>query len=232
MKRAKWTILSLLMACCAVAQTPAVSPILVQITNKSLDKRQQETLELKVTDISATDVKGFVLRLELLDVKGKVQFVTNQMEISGGLPEKNQVLSPGQSVDVQWRIPLFGPQPYYHLSTDYVALVKDSSTLNSTISTLEDWGPDKSELSERLKGMLIGLRDERTRLRQLTDGQGAAELSSDLDSERPPPEAPPRRSEEYRIGLQTAYKLERERLHGLLHQRGIGSVVDDLELSR
>ncbi len=190
-------------------------------------------MELKVTNLSTLDIKGFVLRLELLDVKGTVKFVTNRMELSGGLPDKSQVLSPGQSVDIQWRIPVFGPQPYYHLSTDYVALVKDSSTLNSTISTLEDWGPDKSEMSERIKGMLVGLRDERERLRQLTASQGTTALSRDLDdTERSVPEAPAGRSEDYRIGLQTAYRLERQRLRRVLNNQGISSVADDLESSQ
>ncbi len=228
MRRATWTALFSLTVSCVFAQTAPDSPISVQITEKALDKTQQETLSLRVTNISTTDVKGFVLRLELLDNKGKIKFVTNRMQLSGAVPEKDQVLSPGQFVDVEWQIPLLGPQPYYHLSTDYVALVEDSSTLNSAISTLGDWGPDKSGLSDRIKGMLIGLRDERTRLWQLTDAQGVEALSSDLDAERPVPETPSGRSDEFRTGLQTACKLERQRLRTLLHQRGTSSVMDDL----
>ena len=225
---------SLTLASHALSQMPPEGPIVVQVTSQSVSKMQQQTLDIRVTNVSTTDVKGFVLRIELLDDKGNLKFVTDRMQLSGGLPEKAQVLSPGQSVDMEWQIPLAGPQPSYRLSTDYVALVRDASTLESSISTLEDWGPDKSQLSERIKGILTRLHDERKRLRQLTESQTAAALSSDLDNERPAPEASSRRSNEYRMGLQTAYKLERKRLRDLLHQQGKGTsfVVDDLELNR
>ena len=80
--------------------------------------------------------------------------------------------------------------------------------------------------------MLVGLRDERARLRQLVDAQGAAAVFGDLESERAAPESPPGRSEEYRIGLQTACELERERLQVLLRDEGVNAVTDDLATVR
>lgn len=230
MQRAKPAVLCILLASYAVAQTPSESPILVKVMGTSLDKGTQETFELNVTNVSATNIKAFVLRLELLDSTGKVKSVTNQMELEAGArPAGNQVLSPGESMAIEWKIPVLGRHPNYNLTADYVALVRDSSTSSSTISTLEDWGLDKSEMSERVKGLLVGLHDERTRLRQLTDSQGVTALSNDLDSEGAKPEVSQRRSEEYRIGLLNGYKFERQRLQRLLHQQGTSSVIADLE---
>ncbi len=66
--------------------TPPESPLLVKVMSTSLDNRTQETFELKVTNVSAMNVKGFVLRLELLDTTGKVKSVTNQLELKAGGP--------------------------------------------------------------------------------------------------------------------------------------------------
>ena len=233
MERASAAVLFLLLVSRALAQTPPECPILVKIMSTSLNKKTQETFELNVTNVSGMNVKGFVLRLELLDATGKVKSVTNQLELkAGGPPSADQFLSPGESMDVEWTIPVFGRQPNYNLSTDYVALIRDPSSWGATFSSLEDWGLDKSEMSERVKGLLAGIHDERVRLRQLADSQGNFVLHNDLDIERAAPETSVQRSEEYRIGVRDAYNLERQRLHTLLHQQGISSVNADLEQDR
>ena len=125
---------------------------------------------LRLSNKSGKAIVAYGLATDLLDESGKRVFQRRTVFVRGLVPGAPTAFVPGENWTGSMNIPSHDGKPAAPTVTvDYVLFADRSS-----------WGPDKLHTSERIAGMILATRGERTRLKKVLRERGAAAVADDL----------------------------------------------------
>jgi hypothetical protein len=141
--------------------------ISLALTQQAVEQHEsgQRQLSLRFVNQSEKPIVAYVLKTEAYDPSGKAGGATCSLRLRGALPGI-QDWQPGENIEDAVRLVTTA---IVKPSIDYV-LYSDGSTE----------GPDNCGESLRVKGMQVGIRVERSRLRRIFTEKGYGALIEDL----------------------------------------------------
>lgn len=144
-------------------EPPKISLVMTQAVEQHEGSQRQ--LSLRFVNQSEKPIVAYVLKTEVYDSSGKAGGATCCLRLRGALPGI-QDWQPGENIEDAVRLATpAAAKP----SIDYV-LYSDGSTE----------GPDSCGESLRVKGMQVGIRVERSRLKRILTEKGYGALAEDL----------------------------------------------------